>query len=173
MKFFLTGFMGAGKSTIGKYASRQNDLEFLDLDSYIEAQEGRAISEIFRQDGEAHFRQLERDALQAVIGLPGKHLVSTGGGTPCYFDNMARMNAAGHTIYLDLSAARLTDRLRNAKDKRPLVASLKGDLQVFVHVKLLERAEFYAQAQHIVPEEKANKKDVAELLGEIISGAPA
>lgn len=157
--------MGAGKSTIGKYAAKRNGLAFLDLDSYIEQKHGKEISKIFKEHGEDYFRKEERQALEEVIALEGKHLISCGGGTPCFFDNMDRINAAGTSIYLDLSAARLTDRLRNAKSKRPLVASLKGDLQVFVHVKLLERAEHYGKAKVIVPEENANKTEVSELIG--------
>lgn len=169
MKFFLIGFMGAGKSTIGKYAARQNNMTFLDLDKYIEEKHGKEIREIFAEDGEPYFREEERKALLEVIDLPGAHLVSCGGGTPCFFDNMDVMNARGTTIYLDLSAARLTDRLRNAKSKRPLVAEVKGDLQIFVHKKLLERAADYGKAQMIVAEQNANRKAVSEMIRGVIS----
>lgn len=168
MKFFLIGFMGAGKSTIGKFAARHNDLIFLDLDHYIEEREGMEIREIFRLHGEDHFREIEKVSLAEVIAMKENLLVSAGGGTPCFFDNMARMNAAGTTLYLDLSSARLTDRLRRAKSKRPLLRTIEGDLQVFVHKKLMQRAEFYAQAQIIVPENQANKKDISLLIGQIL-----
>ena len=168
MKFFLIGFMGAGKSTIGKYASRHNGLTFLDLDAYIVEQQGKEISAIFEEHGEAHFREVERKALEEVIDLQGDYLVSCGGGTPCFFDNMELMNANGFTIYLDLSAARLTDRLRNSRSKRPLVANLKGDLQKFVHAKLLERAEYYGKAKVVVPEKNANRKEVSRLIGWVL-----
>lgn len=170
MKIFLIGFMGAGKSSLGRYAARHNDLVFLDLDEYIEKQQGRSIREIFSGEGEPAFREMEREALREVIALEGDWLVSSGGGTPCYFDNMEQMNAHGTTLYLDLSSARLTDRLRNSKGKRPLIAGLKGDLQTFVHHKLLERAAFYSQAQLIVPEEFANKRDMKEIVAQIKAG---
>ena len=79
------------------------------------------------------------------------------------------MNSSGHTIYLDMSAARLTDRLRNSKDKRPLLNSIDGDLQVFVHKKLMERAGFYGQAQTVIAESDCNKKFVGELIGKMRS----
>jgi shikimate kinase len=167
MKFFLIGFMGAGKTTIGKFAARQNGLHFVDLDAYIEQKAGTTVREIFREKGEDFFRQLERKALEEVCAIEGLDLlVSCGGGTPCFFDNMDVLNGHGHTIYLDISAARLTERLRNAKDKRPLLNSIDGDLQVFVHKKLMERAGFYMQAQSIIAEEYANKKYLAALVGE-------
>ena len=168
MKFFLIGFMGAGKTTIGKYAAKENGLHFLDLDEYIEQKVKQDVRSIFREKGEEWFRGVERKCLEEVCAIEGLDLfVSCGGGTPCFFDNMALMNQHGHTIYLDMSAARLTDRLRNSKDKRPLLNSLDGDLQVFVHKKLMERAGFYAQANTIVAEEDCNKKFVADLLKQI------
>jgi shikimate kinase len=165
MKYFLIGFMGAGKTTIGKYAARKNDLHFVDLDAYIEQRAGMTVRNLFREKGEDYFRQLERKALEEVCAIEGLDLlVSCGGGTPCFFDNMDIMNQHGHTMYLDMSAARLTERLRNAKDKRPLLNSIDGDLQVFVHKKLMERASFYMQAQTIIPEYACNKNRVSDLL---------
>ncbi|MEM7035550.1 MAG: shikimate kinase [Bacteroidota bacterium] len=166
MKVFLIGFLGAGKTTIGKYAARHNELSFLDLDMRIEQKTGMEVRDIFKQYGEDHFRELERKTLHEVCDLEGDWLISCGGGTPCFFDNMDYMNARGLTLYLDLSAARLTDRLRNSASKRPLIAHLKGDLQVYVHKKLMQRAPMYAQAQVIVPEGQANKKGVRDLLEE-------
>ena len=170
MKFFLIGFMGAGKTTIGKSAAKENGLHFLDLDQYIETKVGQDIRGIFREKGEDHFRTIERKCLEEVCAIEGLDLfVSCGGGTPCFFDNMALMNECGHTIYLDMSAARLTDRLRNSKEKRPLLNSIEGDLQVFVHRKLMERAGDYARAQTVVAEDNCNKKFVAELVRNLLS----
>ena len=169
MKFFLIGFMGAGKTTVGKYAARANGLTFLDLDKYLEMRVGMPIPEIFHRHGEDWFRKKEREMLQEVIALEDEdYLISTGGGTPCFFDNIDLMNTAGKTIYLDLSASRLTDRLRHSKTKRPLITNLSGDLQVFVHKKLMERAEFYARAEIILPEEQTGKKEVSEVIRNLI-----
>lgn len=169
-KFFLIGFMGAGKTTVGKYAARANGLTFLDLDKYLEMRLKTTIPDIFHQYGEEGFRKREREILHEVISLDDEdYLISTGGGTPCFFDNMPLMNKAGVTIYLDLSAGRLTDRLRHSKTKRPLITNLGGDLQVFVHKKLMERADFYSQAKVILPEERTGKKEVAELIKSILT----
>ncbi|MFN8396117.1 MAG: shikimate kinase [Bacteroidia bacterium] len=174
MKFFLIGFMGAGKTTIGKYAASHNALHFLDLDEYIEKREGREVRDIFREMGEEYFRQVEKRALEEVCAIDGLDmLVSCGGGTPCFFDNMEVMNAHGHTIYLDMGAARLTDRLRNSKEKRPLLNAIEGDLQHWVHKKLVERATFYSQSQTIVAEDDCNKKFVAELVGKLTGNVAA
>lgn len=170
MKIFLIGFMGAGKSTLGKYAARHNDLVFLDLDGYIEKEQGREIKEIFAEDGEDKFRILEQDALQKVIALEGDWLVSCGGGTPCFFDNMEQMNATGTTMYLDLSPARLADRLKNAKSKRPLISGVKGNLKGFIKGKLQEREADYRKAQHAIPEEFANKRDFKEIVALLKQG---
>lgn len=162
--------MGAGKTTIGKYAAKQNGLQFLDLDAYIEQKLNMTIRDLFKDKGEDFFRVEERRALEEVCAISDIDLlISCGGGTPCFFDNMDLMNATGHTLYLDMSAARLTDRLRNAKNKRPLINSLQGDLQTFVHKKLMERAAQYALAQSIVPEKQCNKKDVGVLIKALIS----
>lgn len=170
MKFFLIGFMGAGKTTIGKYAANQNGLHFLDLDEYIEKKVGMDVRAIFREKGEDWFRNIERKCLEEVCAIEGLDLfVSCGGGTPCFFDNMALMNQSGRTILHDMSAARLTDRLRNSKDKRPLLNSIDGDLQVFVHKKLMERAGFYGQAKTVIPETDCNKKFVGELMRNLSS----
>jgi shikimate kinase len=170
MKFFLIGFMGAGKTTIGKYAAKENGLHFLDMDEYVETKVGQDVRAIFREKGEDYFRTVERKCLEEVCAIEGLDLfVSCGGGTPCFFDNMDLLNQSGHTIYLDMSAARLTDRLRNSKDKRPLLNSIDGDLQVFVHKKLMERAGFYAQAKTVVGEEDCNKKFVAGLVKEMMA----
>lgn len=169
MKFFLIGFMGAGKTTIGKYAAKKNDLQFLDLDAYIENKLQTTVRDIFKEKGEEYFRAQEREALEEICAIEDIDLLlSCGGGTPCFYDNMSLMNSAGHTFYLDMSAGRLTDRLRNAKTKRPLLNSIQGDLQTFVHRKLVERADFYSQAQTIIRERKCNKKDVAIMIMDIL-----
>lgn len=168
MIFYLIGFMGAGKSTVGKYAARHNDLEFIDLDSYIEEFSGKTVGEIFDLEGEGKFREIERDCLRKVTRENDGVLVSCGGGTPCFHENMDFMNAHGETIYLDLSSGRLTDRLRNAKVRRPLLDEIKGDLQVWIHQKLMERAEFYAQAKHILPQNRTDKKSVSKLIARLL-----
>jgi shikimate kinase len=170
MKIFLIGFMGAGKTTLGKYAAKHNNLQFIDLDEYLEQKLGLEIREVFQNRGEAYFRDEERIALLEVATMAGDHIISCGGGTPCFFENIAFMNRAGTTIYLDLSAARLTERLRNSPEKRPLINSITTDLQVFVHQKLMERAAFYAQAQVILSEEESTKPGLRRAVFDILAG---
>ena len=170
MKIFLIGFMGAGKTTLGKYAAKHNNLHFIDLDEYLENKLGLEIRQVFQNRGEAYFRDEERIALLEVATMAGDHIISCGGGTPCFFDNIGFMNRAGTTIYLDLSAARLTERLRNSPEKRPLINSLTTDLQVFVHQKLMERANYYAQAQVILPEEESTKPGLRRAVYDILAG---
>lgn len=164
MIVYLIGFMGAGKSTIGKFAARHTGLLFVDLDTAIEEKKGKSVSQIFTEEGEAAFREIERAMLHEITQTQDQILLSCGGGTPCFFDNMDWMNAHGETVYLDLSAARLSIRLKNARTERPLLQSIQGDLQVWIHKKLLERAAFYGKAKHILTENDANKQQVRDLI---------
>lgn len=171
MKIFLIGFMGSGKTTLGKYAAKHLGLGFMDLDQLIEANVGLSIPDMFREKSEQFFRETERDVLREVCDAEGDYLVSCGGGTPCWFDNMERMNKSGITIYLDISSARLTDRIRKSKSQRPLLQNVKGDLQIHIHKLLLERTKFYSQARVMIPEEKANKKDILEIIRSLLPSA--
>ena len=145
-KIFLVGFMGSGKSHNGKKIAKALKIDFFDLDQIIEAEEGLSISNIFEQKGEAHFRNLERKYLKA---FKNKHnfILSTGGGTACYFDNILWMNGQGETIFLDASLNLLTQRLVRKQAKRPLLKDLsEADLRLFIKEKLMVRLPFYSQA---------------------------
>ncbi len=171
-KIFLIGFMGSGKSTVGKYAANANRLTFIDLDEYLEEKLKMTIPEIFDRYHEAGFRERERQILEEIIALDDNdYLISTGGGTPCFFDNMELMNRSGVTIYLDLSVERLANRLAKSKSKRPLVLNFEGSLQIYVHDKLMERADHYRQAKIILPEKRTGKKEIAVLIKKILSNA--
>lgn len=148
--------MGCGKTTIGRWAGRKAGIPFLDLDEWIEEKGGRTIPEIFAQLGEAKFREIENQALKKVLEIEGDLIISCGGGTPCFFDNMDLMNAGGTTIYLQLSADTLVSRLSHAKKERPL---LNGPEQIrkFVTETLDRRESFYLQAQVILEGKEASK----------------
>lgn len=171
MKIFLIGFMGSGKSTLGAYAARNCGLSFLDIDQLIEAREGMKVAQVFAARSEAYFRDVEHAIVKEVCALEGDYLIACGGGTPCFFDNMERMNQAGITVYLDLGSARLTDRLRHAKEERPLLKFTKGDLQLHIHRMLMERARFYSQAQVAIPEEQVNKAGVRKVVEGLMAKA--
>ena len=148
MKIFLIGFMGCGKTTLGRKLSKGLDYEFVDLDELIESKAGMTIARYFENFGEAAFRDLEKTTLQDTP-FPENAVISTGGGTPCFSGNMDWMNNQGITVYLSLPPAALADRLVRGKAKRPLIKDLsQEELVKYITTKLAERIEYYTQAQH-------------------------
>ena len=146
---FLTGFMGCGKTTLGRKLASRLGYEFMDLDHILEAQTGMSIAEYFSSSGEEAFRQLESDVLKRT-NYPANAVISTGGGLPCFFDNMQWINAHGRSVYIRLSPKTLADRLEHEKEERPLLRHKHGDeLVAFITEKLAEREKFYTQASII------------------------
>lgn len=119
IRIFLTGYMGAGKTTLGKAFARELNVPFIDLDWYIEERFHKSIRELFVERGEASFRELERNMLHEVSEFEDV-IISTGGGTPCFFDNMDYMNGHGQTVFLDVHPDILFNRLRVATHQRPI-----------------------------------------------------
>jgi shikimate kinase len=149
MKIFLVGFMGCGKTTLGRKMASRLNYQFIDLDHELEAEAGMTIAEYFSKFGEDKFRRLESDILKNTP-FPENAVISTGGGLPCFFDNMQWMNLNGKTVYIKLSAKTLADRLEHGKEERPLLHGKHGeDLVKFIAEKLEEREQFYLQAQII------------------------
>lgn len=143
---YLLGYMGSGKSTIGKSLARKLKISFIDLDKYIEQKHNLSINSIFATKGENEFRKIEREALIEVSMLEN-HVVSLGGGTPCFFDNIDIINNSGKSIYLKMSIGMLVSRLINAKTKRPLIEGKnKEELYRFIELQLEDRAVFYSKA---------------------------
>ena len=140
--------MGSGKTTLGKALAQHLGKEFIDLDTYIECRFHATVKQPFTQRGEAGFRDLERRMLHEIADFEDV-IVACGGGTPCYFDNVALMNSRGLTVYLSVSVERLTERLTRpkAKAKRPLIAQ-KSDEEIrrFIIDALAKRDPFYSQA---------------------------
>ncbi len=164
MRIYLVGFMGCGKSSLGKRLARKLHYSFLDLDQEVEQNTGKTISEIFRQEGEDWFRRKEQELLHATTGM-SRAVIATGGGTPYYFDNMDFMNAQGVTVYLKMSPVSLTYRLEHARKKRPLVSELKGEeLFRFVRDKLESREPFYSRAHCIIKGESAKPFQIEALV---------
>ncbi|MDE5962286.1 shikimate kinase [uncultured Duncaniella sp.] len=146
---FLIGYMGSGKSTLGRALSQRCDVDFIDLDDYIEARAGKKIREIFAEEGEAAFRDLERRMLLEVSEKDNV-LVACGGGTPCFGDNMSLMNSRGITVLLQTSHQRLFERLKRGRHKRPLIASLTDEqLDVFIDEQLEKRMPHYSKSAEI------------------------
>lgn len=146
----LIGYMCAGKTTVGKALARQLGLRFYDLDWYIEERFHRSVPRIFAEEGEKKFRDLERRMLHEAAEFQGI-VLSCGGGTPCFFDNMDYMNEVAHTFYLKASSETLCRHLALSRGERPL---LKGkspeELRTFVAEQLEARSPYYERAQHII-----------------------
>lgn len=147
MRIFLIGFMGSGKTTLGKRLAVHYQYQFIDLDKEIEAEIGMCIPQYFEKFGEAKFRDIESAILKQAEKWDNA-IIATGGGAPCYFDNIDWMNAKGITVYLSLSPKALVKRLENGTDQRPVLQGLKGSqLEAFIAEKLAARDVFYKQAQ--------------------------
>ena len=147
---FLIGYMASGKTSTGKLLAEALGFTFIDIDAQIVENNGKTIPEIFSELGEDQFRLLEKNALHDLAGLENA-VISTGGGAPCFFDNMDYMNAHGLTIYLKYSPEQLTARLSVHPHKRPLVAAQKPEnLLQFVTDALAVREQFYGKAKLIL-----------------------
>lgn len=153
--------MAAGKTTIGRILAKQTSLSFIDLDRYVEGRYHKTIGMIFEEKGEEGFRRLEQAMLHEV-GMFENVLISTGGGTPCHFDNMDFMNEAGTTVYLKVSAEELANRLEMSKTLRPVLQGRSGaELKAFVIESLAAREAFYNRAAHVFDaEEITTAKDL-------------
>lgn len=147
MIIFLIGYMASGKTTLGRALADASGLQFIDLDFYITQRFRKSVSEIFAQEGEERFREIEREMLREV-GEFCDVVVSCGGGTPCFFDNMDYMNSRGLTIWLQADTPTTVRRLLEAKGKRPIVMQLSAeDLPDFVESHIEERRPFYSKAR--------------------------
>lgn len=151
--------MGSGKTTVGKKLARSLSLSFIDLDSYIENKYRKTISELFDDQGEDGFRKLERKALSEVSHIEDA-IISTGGGAPCFFDNMEVMNKAGITVYIHAEPEELAARLMASKTVRPLIAGKSiEELVPFINDHLAKREEFYNKAKIIYHTDSMITKD--------------
>lgn len=145
-RIFLIGYMGAGKTTLGRALAKELDIQFIDLDSYIEKRLCKSVSQIFAENGEGVFRDIERRMLHEVGDFENV-VISTGGGTPCFFDNIEYMNRQGATVFLDVPVERLFIRLKIARKKRPLIMEKNDDeLRDFITEQLAKRMPYYSKA---------------------------
>ncbi|WP_405604565.1 shikimate kinase [Polaribacter sp. Asnod1-A03] len=172
MKIVLLGYMASGKSSIGKKLSKLLSMSFLDLDDYIIEKEGMSISEVFKQKGEIYFRLIENKYLKEILAKDESFILSLGGGTPCYANNMDEINRREDvtSIYLQGSNSKLVERLIKKKSKRPLIASLDNSkIPEFVAKHLFERRAFYEKAKVTIKIDNKSKKEVAEELVKLLS----
>ncbi len=167
MRIFLTGFMGSGKSYWGKKWSKVAQLFFYDLDAMIEEREGLSVDQIFSKKGEDYFRKAESDCIDTFNHIDNC-IISCGGGTPCFDNNMQKMNELGCTVYLKATPKQLFDNLLPELEKRPLLKKINpAEILYFIENKLAERTSFYEQAQLTMDVKGLNEDSVLQILQHI------
>lgn len=165
MRYFLIGFMGSGKSTLGYRLAKYLNIDFFDLDKYIEQCIQKSIQTIFETEGEVNFRKYETLYLKQIISISDNAVISTGGGTPCFNDNLKVMQNNGIVIYLKHSATTLAKRIFFSKTIRPLVHNMQEDeLVIWVSEKLKEREPTYQQANLIIEAQNITANKLAGYL---------
>lgn len=162
-RIFMIGYMGSGKTTVGKLLAKSLSLSFVDLDAYIENKYRKTIPDLFAEKGEDGFRKIENQSLLEVAEFDNV-VISTGGGTPCFFDNMAIMNRTGMTIYLEVHPEDLADHLQASKTIRPLIAGKsREELIPFITGHLSRRECYYRKARIVYHTERMMTKDEIHL----------
>ncbi len=161
--------MGAGKTTVGKALAREMDLDFYDLDWYIEDRFRKKIPQIFAEKGEEGFREMERNMLRET-GEFEDVIISCGGGTPCFFDNMDFMNQQGETVFLNASPDVLKEHLLMGKSQRPLIQGKSPEeLVEYINDSLKTRLPFYSKAKHVLNIDVIyTKEDILSYVKQII-----
>ena len=149
-RVILIGYMGSGKTTLGKALSKATGMMFYDLDWYIESRMHKSVSQIFSEQGEDAFRKIEYNMLHEVAEFENV-IISCGGGTPCFFDNIDYLNQQGDVVYLKANPETLCNHLAMAKTERPLLKDKsREELVEYITEHLNERAPFYEKANHIL-----------------------
>lgn len=167
----LLGYMGSGKSTIGAKLAAVLDFKFIDLDDFIEEKEAQSVKEIFKTKGEIYFRKIETLYLKEIITENSNVVLSVGGGTPCYSNNIDLINSKKSiSIYLKLLPKSLSNRLFLEKEQRPLISHLKTeeDLLAFIGIHLFERNNFYNKAANTIVTDNLTVKDIVEKIINIL-----
>ncbi|WP_152285788.1 shikimate kinase [Flavicella marina] len=169
MIIVLIGYMGSGKSSIGRKLSKKLNYKLVDLDDFIVEKEEASVKEIFESKGEIYFRKKEEEYLQELLKTDDDIILSLGGGTPCFGKNMDLILDSKNTksFYLRGSVSKLTDKLILKKAKRPLIANIetKEELAEFIGKHLFERSAFYSRAEYqITTDNKTKKEVVADIL---------
>ena len=166
MIIVLVGYMGSGKSVVGKLLAHTLELPFIDLDEYIESELQESISQIFSTKGEIYFRKKEHEYLHEVLNDHDHLVLATGGGTPCYSGNMDLiLKQTPYVFYLQVSVPELSRRLSKEKQHRPIISHLNDDsLPEYIAKHLFERSTFYLRANHTL---LCDKKSIEEIVTEI------
>lgn len=169
MKIILAGYMGSGKSVVGKALATKMDISFLDLDEEIANRESQSISEIFASKGEIYFRKKETEMLKVLLEQKEQFVLALGGGTPCYGSNLQLIKNSedATSVYLKTGLLQLKQRLLKEKDHRPLIKDLGTPevLEDFIRKHLFERTFYYNQSDLVV---ETDERSVPEIVSEII-----
>jgi shikimate kinase len=171
VKIVLLGYMASGKSSVGKRLSKKLSMRFIDLDDYIIEKEHMSIQDVFKNKGEIYFRQIESKYLSEILSINDDFILSLGGGTPCYGNNMEEINKSDViSVYLQGSIPTIIKRLIKKKSKRPLIAFL-GDEKIpeFVAKHIFERRPFYEQAKMTIKIDDKSKKEITAELEKILN----
>ena len=148
-RIIIIGYMGAGKTTVGRALAKETGMQFYDLDWYIEGRMHKTVAQLFAERGEEGFRRIEHNMLHEAAEFEDV-IISCGGGTPCFFDNMEYMNAQGDTVYLKAEPDVLCAHLKMGKIKRPLLEGKSDEeLRAFITSQLAQREQYYMQAKHV------------------------
>lgn len=167
MLISLIGYMGSGKSHVAKILSHKTQFHLIDLDHQISVKNQMSIPEIFNKRGEIYFRKQEREVLEEILETNKPCILSLGGGTPAYFNNMELITQKSESIFLRTSVKTLTERIIKQPDRRPLLARIApADLPEFIAKHLFERNEFYSKAKFTVD---TDLKEVEQIVEEIIA----
>jgi shikimate kinase len=165
MKIFIIGYMYSGKTTVGKQLAKKLNCDFLDTDVMFEIQYQTTISEFFTEHGEAAFRAAERKILEDLQTYPNSVIISTGGGLPCFNNNIELIREMGIVIYLEASVGTIYNRSEKSKNPRPLLANLsKEDKIRKIENHLAEREKFYKQANITISAERVNFDVLLQIL---------
>jgi shikimate kinase len=165
MKLVILGYMGVGKSIISSKLGSILNLKTIDLDSYIEKKESSSITDLFKNKGEIYFRIVENKYLKELLNLKEDLIIASGGGTPCYANNMEIINKNATSVYLKASIDFLYNRLIDEKKNRPLIKNIKTEnLKEFIAKHLFERNNFYNKADKII---EINDIDINEIIKEV------
>jgi len=165
MRIFLIGFMGSGKSSLGRELAHILEYSFIDLDNAIEKKSGKKISIIFSEEGEAAFREIEHECLIETFSHENT-VIATGGGTPCFYNNIELINSNGISVYIKYNAGILSSRLFSVSGNRPLLKQFadKQDLKVYIDNLLKEREKFYHRSKFVIESKNLNANKILEII---------
>jgi shikimate kinase len=166
MNIVLVGFMGCGKTTIGKKLSRVLQSKFIDTDTLFEKQNNVTVFDFFSNHGEEKFRKMEQELLIKILNENENAVISTGGGTPCNYNNMELINKNSISIYIKMSVQSLTVRLMYSYKKRPLIEAIEEETELkdYIEQTLNLREPFYNQAHHTIKGENFNIEELLQLI---------